>query len=158
MMHSNRRIFGLLGSTAMALALAPSLASAQAPAASAATAPGTPGATQTQVVFQVSDGDAAKWNLTLNNMHNLQVDLGHELADLELVVYGPGIGMLKIDSPVATRIADMLKSGVKIVACENTMKGMKLVHADMLADIGYVASGVVELVRKQQQGHIYIRP
>jgi intracellular sulfur oxidation DsrE/DsrF family protein len=34
---------------------------------------------------------------------------------------------------------------------------MKLVPADMLPDIGYVPSGVVEVMKKQQQGWAYIR-
>ena len=78
--------------------------------------------------------------------------------EMELVVYGPGIDMLKSNSSVGKRIARTLASGVNVVACENTMKARNLVHANMLADIGYVASGVVELMAKQHQGFAYIRP
>jgi intracellular sulfur oxidation DsrE/DsrF family protein len=111
-----------------------------------------------KAVFQVSDNDAQKWNLVLNNARNVQDDLGAEATELEIVVYGPGIGMLKSDSPLAKRVADALKSGIKVVACENTMKNQKLTHADMLPDIGYVGAGVVELMKKQQQGYAYIKP
>lgn len=111
-----------------------------------------------KVVFQVSDDSAQKWNLTLNNARNLQEDLGADNVEMEIVVYGPGIGMLKMDSPVAARIADALKSGVKVVACENTMRAQKLAHADMLPKIGYVSAGVVELMKKQQEGYAYVRP
>jgi intracellular sulfur oxidation DsrE/DsrF family protein len=111
-----------------------------------------------KAVFQVSDADPQKWNLALNNARNVQDDLGAEATELEIVAYGPGIGMLKSDSPVAKRIADALKAGVKVVACENTMKNQKLTYADMLPDIGYVSAGVVELMKKQQQGYAYIRP
>jgi intracellular sulfur oxidation DsrE/DsrF family protein len=111
-----------------------------------------------KAVFQVSDGDPQKWNLALNNAKNVQDDLGSDAVDLELVVYGPGIGMLKGDSPVAKRITDALRNGVKVVACENTMKAQKLVYADMLPAIGYVPAGVVELMKKQQEGYAYIRP
>ena len=111
-----------------------------------------------KVVFQVSDSDAQKWNLALNNAKNLQDDLGSDMVDLEIVVYGPGIGMLKGDSTVATRVDEALKNGVKVVACENTMRAQKLVYADMLPRIGYVPAGVVELMKKQQEGYSYIRP
>ena len=113
---------------------------------------------KTQAVFQVSDADPQKWNLTLNNIKNAIEELGAEKVDLEIVVYGPGIGMLKADSPVGARIAQTLKLGVKVAACENTMKGQNLVHANMLPEIGYVAAGVVELIIKQQEGYSYIRP
>jgi intracellular sulfur oxidation DsrE/DsrF family protein len=112
-----------------------------------------------KAVFQVSDADPQKWNLALNNAKNVADDLGGEDAvDLEIVVYGPGIGMLKADSPVGKRVADALKNGVKVVACENTMKAQKLVYADMLPGIGYVPAGVVELMKKQREGYAYIRP
>ena len=110
-----------------------------------------------RVVFQVSDVEVAKWNLTLNNVRNVQTELPDDPPDLEVVVFGPGIGMLKADSPIAARVAETLKNGVKVVACENTMKNMKLVYADMLPNIGYVPAGVVELARKQQQGFSYIK-
>jgi hypothetical protein len=114
-------------------------------------------AAKNKVVFQVSDADDKKWNLALNNAKNVQDDLGTDV-DLEIVVYGPGIGMLKADSPVGNRVADAMKRGVRLVACENTMKAQKLVQADMLPAIGYVPAGVVELMQKQQQGYAYIRP
>ncbi|HYS12602.1 MAG TPA: DsrE family protein [Burkholderiaceae bacterium] len=111
-----------------------------------------------KVVFQVSDADPQKWNLALNNAKNLQDDIGSDLVELEIVAYGPGIGMLKGDSQVGARVADALKNGVKVVACENTMRAQKLVYADMLPKIGYVPAGVVELMKKQQEGYAYIRP
>jgi intracellular sulfur oxidation DsrE/DsrF family protein len=141
-----RRLLVSLGTAAMVGALLAGEALAQA------------SPVKNKVVFQVSDSDPGKWGLTLNNAQNVQNDLGAETVDLEIVVYGPGIGMLKLESPMAQRIASALKSGVKVVACENTMKAQKLVHADMLPSIGYVPAGVVELMQKQQQGYAYIRP
>lgn len=111
-----------------------------------------------KVVFQVSDPDPAKWNLTLNNAKNVQQDLGARNVDIELVAYGPGLGMLRLESPVANRVQEALASGVKIVACENTMTNMKLVKADMLPSLGYVPAGVVQLMQRQREGYAYIRP
>ena len=112
-----------------------------------------------RLVLQVSDADPGKWNLALNNAANVQAEFGGPSGvDVEVVVYGPGIGMLKSGSPVGDRIAAALKKGVHVVACENTMQGQKLTKADMLPGIGYVPSGVGELVRKQQQGWAYVRP
>ncbi len=143
--HSRRR-FAVLGGSALTGAM---LASAL---------PASAQKTGNRVVFQVSDNDPARWALTLNNVRNVQLDLADDGVKVEIVAYGPGIGMLKGDSSMARRIADALKDGVTVVACENTMKAQKLVYADMLPNIGYVPSGVVELMRKQQQGYAYIRP
>lgn len=111
-----------------------------------------------KVVFQISDGDAAKWNLALNNAKNVQDELGASKVDIEIVAYGPGIGMLKADATTSNRISDAIKSGIKIVACENTMTNQKLTKADMNPDIGYVPAGVVELMKRQREGWAYIRP
>ena len=112
-----------------------------------------------KVVFQVSDPDPAKWNLALNNVKNVQQMVGGaDKVDAEIVVYGPGIGMLKSDSTVGNRIEDAKKTGVHIVACQNTMKGMKLTDADMLPHTDYVPAGVIELMSKQKEGYAYIRP
>jgi intracellular sulfur oxidation DsrE/DsrF family protein len=111
-----------------------------------------------KVVFQVSDADPGKWNLALNNARNVQESLGEGDVAIEIVVYGPGIGMLKKDSSVGKRIDAALGQGVKIVACENTMKGQKLTYDDMHPKIGYVPGGVVELMALQREGYAYIRP
>ena len=113
---------------------------------------------QNKVVFQVSDSDVAKWNLTMNNIRNVQQELGADKVMIEIVAYGPGIGLLKLESPVGQRIAEALGQRVQVVACENTMTAQKLIKADMLPNISYVPAGVVELMQKQQQGYAYIRP
>jgi uncharacterized protein len=111
-----------------------------------------------KVVLQMSEADPAKWNLALNNAKNIQADLGAANVDIELVAYGPGIAMLKADSAVGNRVDEALGAGVKVLACENTMRNQKLAKDDMLPKVGYVASGVVEIMQKQQQGWAYIRP
>jgi hypothetical protein len=111
-----------------------------------------------KVVFQVSDNDPKKWDLTLNNARNVQQELGAGQVDIEVVVYGPGIAMLKQESPAADRIDQAEKAGIRIVACQNTMKAQKLTKEEMLGTIGYVPAGVVELMKKQQEGYAYIRP
>ncbi len=109
-----------------------------------------------KVVIQVSDSAPAYWNLALNNAKNVQKDL--KGAVIEIVAFGPGIGILKSDSVVANRISEMADSGIKIVACANTMRGQKLTKEDMNSKIGYVPSGVVEIMERQADGYAYIRP
>lgn len=139
----------LILSTLSLLLLAP-LAGAHAQAAPADRAH--------KVVFQVSDADPAKWNLALNNARNVQQDLGKDKVAIEIVAYGPGIGMLKLDSTAGARVTDAMASGVAVVACENTMRNLKITRDDMLPKIGYVPAGVVQLMTRQKEGYGYIRP
>lgn len=115
-------------------------------------------ATRNKLVIQVSDADPKKWALALNNAKNVQTDLGKDQVDIEIVAYGPGIGMLKLDSEAGGRVTEAIGDGVKVVACENTMTNQKVSKDDMLPKIGYVKAGVVEIMQKQQQGYAYLRP
>jgi len=111
-----------------------------------------------RVVFQVSDNDPAKWHLALNNARNVQIDLGKESVDIEIVAYGPGLNMLKAESAVAGRVNGALDDNVAAVACDNTTHRMKLTNADLIGGISRVKAGVVRLMERQRQGWTYIRP
>lgn len=111
-----------------------------------------------KAVLQVSEGDPKKWNLALNNARNLQEDVGRTNVDIEIVMFGPGIGMVRFDSEVAERVAETVGRGIKIAVCENTMTAQKLTKSDMLPNLNYVKAGVTELMTKQEQGYAYIRP
>jgi intracellular sulfur oxidation DsrE/DsrF family protein len=111
-----------------------------------------------RVVLQVSDNDPAKWNLALNNARNIQQDLGAGKVDVEIVAYGPGLNMLKMDSAVAPRLAGALDGNVRLLACENTMRNTKVTKDDLYGGIGFVQAGVTHLMKRQKEGWAYIRP
>ena len=148
----NRRLLlqaGLVGASTL---IAPFLIAAHAQGT------GATGQKRHKIVIQVSDNDPAKWNLALNNAKNLQDDVGAANVDVEIVAYGPGIGMLKLESPTGARIADAMKANVRVVACENTMRAQKIAKEDMLPAISYVPAGVTEIMKKQSEGWAYLRP
>lgn len=115
-------------------------------------------AAKQKVIFQVSDADPAKWNLALNNAKNVQAELGKQNVQIEIVAYGPGLGMLKADSKVEARLAQALDDSVGLIACENTMFNTKTTKADMYSGISYVTAGVTHLMKRQREGWAYIRP
>jgi len=111
------------------------------------------------VVIQMSEADPAKWNLALNNANNLVTAMGgaHEV-DVEIVAYGPGLSMLREDSPVSERLGVALSDGVKLAACGNTMKKMKVTDGDLYLGVTVVQAGVKEIVDRQRDGWSYVRP
>ena len=111
-----------------------------------------------KIVLQVSDNDPAKWNLALNNARNIQQDLGKDNVDVEIVAYGPGLGMLKAESKVAGRLAQALDNNVGLMACENTMRNTKVKRDDMYGGVSYVDAGVVHIMKRQREGWAYVRP
>ena len=128
------------------IATAPLSSNAQAPAA------------KQRVVIQVSDAEPGKWKLALSNAKNVQQDLGKQNVEIEIVAYGPGIAMLKLESEAGNGISEVMADGVRVVACENTMRNQKLKREDMQGGISYVGAGVVEIMQKQREGWSYIRP
>jgi uncharacterized protein len=74
------------------------------------------------------------------------------------VAYGPGIGMLKKDAVTSGRVDEASLAGIKVVACENTMRNQKLTKLDIHPVASYAPSGVVQLMQRQSQGWSYIRP
>lgn len=120
-MNSYRRAFVFLAAAVCASASGAGIAAEPAK-------PAQLDAQRHKVVFQVSEADPAKWNLTLNNVKNVQQDLGAANVEIEVVAYGPGIGMIKLESPAGTRVSEA------------------------------IAAGVVALMQRQKEGYAYIRP
>jgi len=152
-MRTTKHIYVLLGLVCAGLAISQPAALAASAKSDHAAAP-----VKQKVVIQISDNDPKKWTLALNNAENVQEDIGKGKVDIEIVAYGPGLPMLKLDSPVGTKVTDAIASGVKVVACENTMRKTNLTKNDMLPGLDYVKSGVPAIMHRQQEGYAYIRP
>lgn len=133
-----------------AIAVAATAACSQLPAAKQAS--------RQQVVIQVSDADPAKWNLALNNAENLQQALGKNNVDVEIVAYGPGLGMLLAESKVAARLNGAMDNNVALLACATTMKKSKVTEADLAGGVKAVPGGVIHIINRQREGWSYVRP
>jgi hypothetical protein len=140
----------------LALAVALPLATLAAGCASSRPAPAVTADGRIPVVFHVTNKDPLMWNQALNNAANFQRNMGADKVFVEIVVNGPGIRMLLAESEVEPRVTGALTNGVKIVACEETMRGMKLTKNDMIPGIGYVPGGIVEVVERQREGWAYV--
>ena len=114
------------------------------------------------IVIQVSDNNPATWNLALNVAEQMPIELAKEniKAEVEIVAFGPGINILKFDSEVGSRMTKVARNGVALIACGNSMRGMKLTEKDLYPDAGIkvVPAGVLEIMQKSQAGWFHIRP
>jgi uncharacterized protein len=118
----------------------------------------SPSQKQQKIAIQMSDNDPVKWNLALNNAKNIQEELGAANVDVEIVAFGSGVQMLKLDSVVNARLGEATKAGGKLLACENSMRNLKVSKDDIAPTVGYVPAGVVHLMRRQTEGWAYLRP
>jgi uncharacterized protein len=134
---------------AFAIAIIPALLTA------AAAGPGT---AQQNVVIQVSDDDPRKWHLVLNNAENIQHSIGRDRVAIEIIAYGPGLGMLRLESVVGSRLNDAMAAGIAFKACRSTMRSEGIRERDLFPRVGYVESGVLAIIDRQRQGWSYLRP
>lgn len=114
-----------------------------------------------KVVIQVSTADPAVQRTALNNAANLQKAFGMDNVQVEVVAYGPGLGLLTKQSKYADRVPSMALQGIRFSACHNTMEGIKRKTGHMpelLEGVVVVPSGVARIVKLEKQGYAYIRP
>jgi len=119
-----------------------------------------------RVVIQVNSNDPALMNLALNNASNINkyyMEHGEE-AEIRIVVFGPGLHMLRADtSPVKDRIASLSQNydNIEYQACNNTIKGMQRKSGKdvpLISEAEVVPSGVIEIIHLQEQGWAYLKP
>jgi len=109
------------------------------------------------VVIQISDKDPAKWNLALNVAENIQAERGKDKVDVEIVAFGPGLGMLLLDTQVGPRLKKATKEGVMLTACGNTMRKTKKTDKDLYDGVTVKKAGAIEIMDRQKQGWSYIK-
>ncbi|HEY5603641.1 MAG TPA: DsrE family protein [Gammaproteobacteria bacterium] len=114
-----------------------------------------------KVVIQSSNSDTELQGLALVIAGNLQKHYGMDNVDIEVVAYGPGLGILTADSPNAGKVKSLLDHNVKFSACEGTLKFMETNNGKrpkLVAGVGVVADGVVRVIELQEQGYAYVYP
>lgn len=118
------------------------------------------------IVFQVSDGDPAKFNLALNTVANVVREYSStgDMVEVELVAFGPGLTMLRDDtSPVKDRLKSMKESipDITFSACGNTIANVEKAEGkkiQIVPQARVVKAGVLRLTELQEKGWTYIRP
>ena len=101
----------------------------------------------------MTSADPEVWDAALNNVENVQRALGIDVTEISVVAHGKGIGLvMKTNTVLAGKIARLATPHVKFVACENTMKRLRIQKDDLLAVAGTIDSGVAEVVRLQEAG------
>ena len=110
-----------------------------------------------KAVVHINFIDSERQKHGLKNVTNiLKQEKG---AEIEVVCHGGGIGLLvKDQTDHADDVARLIKEGVRFAACENTLRDKSILKENLLPDVTTVASGAVEVIRKQQEGFGYFKP
>ena len=114
-----------------------------------------------KVVIQVSTDDERTQKIALNNAVNIQKSLGVDDVRIEIVAYGPGLGIMTMAGKQSQRVADLALQDITFSACNHTIKKItkkKGAAPKLVEGVTIVGSGAVRIIELQQQGYAYIRP
>ena len=117
---------------------------------------------QAHIVLQLSDGEEAVQSRVLNVANNLvKYYGGPDRVDLEIVAFGPGISLLFADSGQAQRVSSLAASGVRFIACMNTVDTLERTTGTRpkLNSLALpVRAGVAHIVERSNEGYVIVRP
>ena len=114
-----------------------------------------------KVVIQVSDDDPKVQAIALNNAVNVQKLMGIDNIEIEIVAYGPGLGLLTAKSKEAERVKSLALQDITFSACGNTMAKVEKKtgkKVQLTEGVKVVEAGVARIMELQEQGYSYIRP
>ena len=112
-----------------------------------------------KVIFHIDEND--KWNLLLKNVSNLLNATDGEEVYIEVLANSEAV---KYYAPSQNFNADietmknLHKKGVKFVACNNALAAHGIQKENIIEFVDVVPAGVLELVKKQNEGYAYIKP
>jgi len=98
-------------------------------------------------------------NLTRDYKNNYGMQQGDEYG-MVVVAYAGGVDWLKKDNDQAdiNMVNNLMAQGVKVYACQNTMKGKGLKIADLIDGVEIVPAGVSAVIDFSTRGFTYINP
>lgn len=111
-----------------------------------------------RVVVHLTEGDPARQEAALRNITNLLTDLGPAQTEVVLVTHGPGVSALTGETGLAGQVARLAAQGVTLAACQNTLQARGLDSGALLPHVAVVPSGIAEVVRRQHERWLYVRP
>jgi Uncharacterized conserved protein len=117
-----------------------------------------------QVVYHVNYNDTKRAIGAMRNAQNHINALGAGNYEIQFVMHGNGIELLRSvaneSDDAASRIDSLRSQGVAFKVCNNTLVGRKIDLGELYfaSEDDIVPSGVAEIGKLQQEGFAYLRP
>lgn len=116
---------------------------------------------QHRLVLQLSDREAAKQAMVLSVSYNLLKAYGLDHIAIEVVAFGPGIDLLRANSPHRAKVDSLVAQNVRFSVCMNTIETIeretgKPVALNPLAV--KVQAGVARILTLAEDGFTVVRP
>jgi intracellular sulfur oxidation DsrE/DsrF family protein len=114
-----------------------------------------------RLALQLSDEDPAKHRLVINVANNMLKTYTPDLIAIEVVTFGPGVGLLTADSPNREEVDSLVAQGVRFDVCMNTVHTLEHRSGQKLAlnpNARPVAAGAAQLLTLAERKFTVLRP
>lgn len=109
-----------------------------------------------KVILHLQSADSLVHKSLVNQVVHIKSELPN--AQIELVCHGPGIEFLtNKNGRYATKLQKLSLKDVVFAGCEFTMNTRNYTKADLVSSATTVPFGIVEILKKQQEGWLYIK-
>lgn len=113
-------------------------------------------ATDYKVIFDLTSNDPVAQQQVIRDAGLIKA--AHPDAQLEVVVYGQGLDLVRKDkSSEADAVAKLSRQGVVFKACHVAMDRQHVTESQLISGVQTVPDGIYEIISKQHQGFGYIK-
>jgi len=112
------------------------------------------------LVLQLSDRAPDKQALVISVAYNLLKAYSPDRIAIEVVAFGPGIDLLRAESPNRARVDSLISQGVKFDICMNTVDTLEREgkHVNVNPKAVKVQVGVERILQLTEKGYTLVRP
>ncbi|MDP9047650.1 MAG: DsrE family protein [Bacteroidota bacterium] len=115
--------------------------------------------THYKALYFLDDADPKKIKMTLRNIDNALDDVRLKgKLEVELVVFGDGVGVYEKANPYEEALLALQKKGVLLTQCSNTVRERHIDKETLFSFINYVPSGNGEIIIRQADGWSVVHP
>src|SRR4051794_18765292 len=114
-----------------------------------------------KIVLQLSDNDPKKQGLVISVANNLMKFYDPDKVAIEVVAFGPGIDLLKLDNPNRKAVESLVAQGVRVDICLNTVDTLEREagkRPEFLPVATPVQVGVAQILFLTENGYTLVRP
>jgi len=114
-----------------------------------------------KIVLQLSDNDPRKQGMVISVANNLMKFYDPDKIAVEIVAFGPGIDLLKPDSPNRKMVESLVAQGARVDICLNTVDTLEREtgkRPEFIAAATPVQVGVAQILLLTENGYTLVRP
>ena len=114
-----------------------------------------------KIVLQLSDNDARKQTLVISVANNLLKFYDPDKVAIEVVAFGPGIELLRSESPARKQVESLIAQGVRFDVCLNTVDTIEREtgrRPEIIPAATPVQVGVGQILFLVENGYSLVRP